>query len=80
MTRETPLQILCSEAERLNPAIILADELMRRDSADLLSTEDIERAETVLQYSAKEIEIVEQHIAAFVTSPATPSVYIPAGF
>ena len=80
MTRETPLQVLCSEAEQLNPAIILADELMRRDAADVLSTEDIERAELVLQFGAKEIEIVEQHLAAFVRSPAKPAMCIPTGF
>lgn len=80
MTSEMPLEILRGETEQLNPAIILADELMRRDAAELLSTQDIERAEKVLKYGAREIEIVERHMAAFIKSPAEPSTYIPPGF
>lgn len=76
----TAFDILCVEAEQVNPAIILAEELMRRDASALLSTEEIGHAEHVLQYGAREIEVVERHIAAFAKSPPTPSVYIPCGF
>ena len=76
----TAFDILCVEAEQVNPAIILAEELMRRDARALLSTEEIENAEQVLQYGSREIEVIERHIAAFAKSPPTPSVYTPCGF
>ncbi len=37
MNVESTIEVLLSETEQLNPAIILADELMRRDAAELLS-------------------------------------------
>ncbi len=80
MKDATAFDILCGEAEQVNPAIILAEELMRRDASALLSTDEIENVEHVLQYGSREIEVVERHIVAFAKSPPTPSVYIPCGF
>lgn len=80
MTDETPFDILCDEQEQLNPAIILAEDLMRRDAAELLSTEDINRAEEILQIGAREIEIIDRHLGAFTKSAAMPSTQVPVGF
>lgn len=80
MSGESPLKILADETEKINPAILLAEALMRRDAADLLSAEDIERAEETLQVGRMEIETVEHHLSAFVRSPASPSLNIPTGF
>jgi hypothetical protein len=80
MNGETPLEILAAENEQVNPAILLAEEFMRRDAADLLGVEDINRAEEILYIGRMEIETLQQHLAAFVRLPATPSVNIPSGF
>jgi hypothetical protein len=80
MNGETPLKILVDETEQINPAILLAEALMRRDAADLLSAEDINRAEESLQTGRVEIETVERHLKAFGGTPASPSVKIPTGF
>ncbi|QYO66835.1 hypothetical protein [Leptolyngbya sp. 7M] len=80
MKRESPLEILVAENEQVNPAILLAEEFMRRDIADLLGVEDIKRAEEILYIGRMEIETVERHLAAFRRLPATPSVNIPTGF
>ena len=45
----TPFEILCSEPERINPAILLAEELMRKGIADVLDFADLERAEETLK-------------------------------
>ena len=63
-----------------NPAILLADELMRKDASDLLSTEDIELAQTVVTYGRHEIENVQRQLAALISTPASSSVYVPVGF
>jgi len=75
-----PLEILRSEAEQINPAILLADELMRKDASALLSTEDIELAQTVVTYGRHEIENVQRQLAALISTPASSSAYIPLGF
>lgn len=80
MNGDPPFETLCSEAEQINPAIILAEELMRRDSAELLSTEETQRAEDVLQIGAREIEIIDRHLAALTKSAASPSNQLPVGF
>ena len=76
----SPLEILRSEAEQINPAILLADELMRKDASELLSTEDIELAQTVIAYGRHEIENVQRQLAALISTPASSSAYIPVGF
>lgn len=80
MNCESPLEILISETEKVNPAILLAEEFMRRDSADLLSTDDIHRAEETLDLGRSEIETIRRQIAAFERSAASPSVGLPIGF
>jgi|CXWL01.1.fsa_nt_gi hypothetical protein len=80
MNRESPLEVLLGEKEQLNPAIILADELMRRDAAALLSVEEVATAEKVLEIGAREIETIDGHRKAFLKSPATPIRYVPCGF
>lgn len=80
MSIETPIDNLRSEPEKLNPAIIMADELMRRDASELLTPEEIGRAEEVLRIGASEIEVIERHLAAFARSKPLPSTQIPGGF
>lgn len=80
MKSSTPFEVLCAEAEQINPAIILAEDLMRRDAAELLSTEDIRRAEEVLQIGAREIEIIDRYLGALAKSAASPSTQVPVGF
>lgn len=80
MNAESPLQILIAETERINPAILLAEEFIRRDAADLLSTEDLNRAEDILEIGRSEIETVRRQITAFETSTASPSRDTPIGF
>ena len=80
MNALSPLEILVRENEQVNPAILLAEELMRRDAADLLSAEDVKKAEAILQIGGMEIEVLQKQLAAFVRLPASPSASIPAGF
>ncbi|HMM79246.1 MAG TPA: hypothetical protein PKC65_04400 [Pyrinomonadaceae bacterium] len=80
MNGESPLEILTRETEQINPAILLAEEFMRRDAADLLSAEEIKRADEILRIGEMEIEMLQRHLAAFVRLPASPSVRIPTGF
>lgn len=77
---ESPLDILIGETEKVNPAILLADEFMRRDPADLLSAEEINRAGEVLEGGRMEIETIRHRIAAFVRSSPGSSKRIPTGF
>jgi hypothetical protein len=80
MKDESPLEILVAENEQVNPAILLAEEFMRRDAAALLGVEDINRAEEILYIGRMEIETMQGHLAAFDRLPATPSINIPTGF
>ncbi|MBX3295657.1 MAG: hypothetical protein KF762_08090 [Acidobacteria bacterium] len=80
MNRETPLDRLIRETERVNPAILLAEEFMRRGAADLLSAEEIDRAAEVLNDARAEIETIKRQIAAFVRSPPSASSRTPIGF
>ncbi len=80
MNSDSPIEILVGETEQINPAILLAEEFMRRDAAEFLSTDDIKRAEEILRIGKMEIETIERHMSAFVRSPASPSLNIPTGF
>ena len=80
MNAESPLELLVKEKEQVNPAILLAEEFLRRDAGDLLSAEDIQRAEDILQSSSLEIKILEGQLENFTGLPATPSLIIPVGF
>jgi hypothetical protein len=80
MKDESPLEMLAAESEQVNPAILLAEEFLRRDAADLLGVRDIKRAEEILYIGRMEIETMQRHLAVFVRLPATPSINIPTGF
>lgn len=80
MNLETPLDLLIGETERVNPAILLAEEFMRRDAADLLSADEIDRAAEVLNDGRAEIETIRRQIAAFAKSAPSASSRTPIGF
>ena len=80
MNGKSPVYVLLGETEQINPAIILADELMRRDAAELLSLEEVAKAEEVLEVGAREIETIDCHRKAFLKCPPTPLQYVPCGF
>ena len=77
---DSPLWFLIGETEQVNPAILLAEEFMRRDPADLLSAADIGRAEDILEVGRKEIETIKRQVAAFVRSSPSASIHTPTGF
>lgn len=76
----TPFEILCGEPEQINPAILLAEELMRKGMADVLDFADIERAEETLKKSRYEINRIETQFSALIKSKPTASSLIPHGF
>ena len=80
MGASSPLELLIDEVEEINPAILLAEELMRRDAEELLSAEDINRAEEVLHIGRAEIDIINRQISALVRSSASPAARLPIGF
>jgi hypothetical protein len=80
MRTESPLEILLREIEQINPAIILADELMRRDPGELLSIAEVAKAERVLEIGTREIETIDGHRKAFLKTPPSPTRYLPCGF
>lgn len=77
---ESPLELLRAEIEQINPAIILADQLMRREASELLTVEEVNAAENILAIGTQEIEAVESHQKAFQKSPASAIDYLPIGF
>jgi hypothetical protein len=76
----TPFEVLCESNEQINPAILLAEELMRKGIKDVLDTNDLERAEEVLIFSRAEISRVETQFTALVKTPAEAGRQIPIGF
>jgi len=80
MDGRSPLEILIEEVEQINPAILLAEEFMRRDAADLLIAEEINRVEETLHHARTEIAVIKRQIAAFASSSAIPSAELPVGF
>ena len=76
----TPFEFLCNESEQINPAILLAEELMRKDIAEILNFDDLARAEKTLAASLHEIEAVASGFEALIKTPATASEQIPIGF
>lgn len=79
-TDDLPVELLRAEDERINPAIILADSLMRRDAEKLLTVEEVSEAEKVLAIGTQEIEAIEFHRKAFLKTPASAIDYVPVGF
>lgn len=77
---DSPLKLLRVETEQINPAIILAERLMRRDATELLSVEEVNEAESVLTIGTQEIEAIESQLKAFLKTPPTAVNYVPVGF
>lgn len=77
---QSPFEMICGFDERINPAIILAEELMRKDLCRAMDFADIEEAETTLQFARLEIEKVERQFAQIVKTKPQPSRQIPTGF
>ena len=77
---DSPLDLLRAEGEQVNPAIILADRLMRQDAEKLLTVEEVSEAEKVLAIGTQEIEAIEFHRKAFLKTPASAIDYVPLGF
>lgn len=77
---ETPLELLRAENEQINPAIILAERLMRREAAELLTVDEVNEAENILDIGTQEIEAIESHRKAFQKTPASAIDYVPVGF
>ena len=77
---DSPLDLLRAEAGRINPAIMLAERLMRRDAEKLLTVEEVSEAEEVLAIGTQEIEAIEFHRKAFLKTPASAIDYVPIGF
>ncbi len=79
-TNQTPFEILCAAKEQINPAILLAEELMRKDIAEILDFDDLARAEKTLELSRREIESVAGGFESLVKTPPLASEQIPIGF
>lgn len=77
---DSPLKLLRAETEQINPAIILAERLMRRDATELLSVEEVNEAESVITVGTDEIEAIEAHLKAFLKTPPSAVNYVPVGF
>lgn len=76
----TPFEILSEQDEQINPAILLAEELMRKDLAEVFDLADIESARETLALSNLEIERVESQFEALVKTQAKAGSSIPIGF
>ena len=77
---ESPFEILCACEEQINPAILLAEELMRKGMAASFDVVEIERAEAVLILSREEISRIENQLTALIKTPPAPATLIPVGF
>ena len=77
---DSPFEILCAADEQINPAILLAEELMLKGMAEVFDFTEIERVEEILNISRKEISIIENQFTALVKTPPAPASLIPLGF
>ena len=77
---QSPFEILCGEPERINPAILLAEEMMRKQLGETIDFEDIRRAEETINASRFEIGRVESQFVSLVKTPAFAGTKIPVGF
>lgn len=78
--KESPFDVLRDEPEQINPAIILAEKLMRKNLGEAFDDEDLREAEETINASRREIERVGLQFAALVKTPAFASEQIPVGF
>jgi hypothetical protein len=72
--------MLCEAGEQINPAIVLAEELMRKDLRGTMDFADIERAENTLIAARTEIERVERQLNQIIKTQPQPGRLIPPGF
>ncbi len=79
-TEESPFDVLRDEPEQINPAIILAEKLMRKNLGEAFDDGDLHEAEETINASRKEIERVGSQFAALVKTPAFAGEQIPVGF
>lgn len=77
---DSPFEILCAADERVNPAILLAEELTLKAMQEIFDFAEIERAEEVLYSSRAEISRIENQLTALIKTPSTPALSIPVGF
>ncbi len=77
---QTPFEILCGEPERINPAILLAEEIMRQQLGETIDFDDIRRVEETINASRFEIGRVEMQFVSLVKTPAFAGTKIPVGF
>jgi hypothetical protein len=77
---ETPFEILKKLPEKINPAILLAEEMLREGMLGEPFFEDFKRAERVLRKARREIERVESQFKALVKTPPSPADTVPKGF
>lgn len=77
---ESPFEILCAADEQINPAILLAEELMFKGMAEVFDFDEIERAEEILNLSREEISRIENQFTALVKTPPASAATIPIGF
>lgn len=77
---ESPFEVLCQEVEQINPAIILAEKLMRKNLGAVFDYEDLSQVEETINASRREIERVGSQYAALVKTPAFAGEQIPVGF
>lgn len=77
---ESPFEALCDEPEQMNPAIILAEKLMRKNLGAAFDDGDLREVEETINASRKEIERVGSQFAALVKTPAFAGEQIPVGF
>ncbi|PND67504.1 hypothetical protein, partial [Escherichia coli] len=76
----SPFEVLCRESEQINPAIILAEKLMRKNLNEAFDYEDLREARETIGASRREIERVGSQFAALVKTPASFGELIPVGF
>ena len=77
---ETPFELFFTANEQINPAILLAEELMRKDIAAILDFDDLEEATEILAVAKDEIEQVEAQLTAISQTPGRAGNLIPLGF
>lgn len=76
----SPIDLLRDEREQINPAIVLAETLMRREPERLLTVEEVQESDAILAIGTQEIETIEAHRRAFLKTPASAIDYVPVGF
>jgi hypothetical protein len=76
----TPFEILCDQPEKINPAILLAEELMRKNIEEVFDLKDIEKVQETLDFSRLEIKKVEAQLTALVKTKPKGGSRIPIGF